>query len=270
MLIWEARRLSGRRLDCGRSGTPQSSRTTGRSPEGRSPKFRPNPGGRGTKSGHQANHWSSLEVDRDPGYTLLTWDRAAFAVGAGLDAFIRGGSAADRPRDAVHLKAQELVIRRHSRRVVGMPEEMIDREARTSRAADVLLHRRDDQTVQVEYALMEVIDWFADVGAPLRDWSRRLGAVDSYAVARMRPDDELPITIGCWIVRSTKRNRDLVAEHRNLFRSRFLGSGHAWSRALTTRKPHAARPSVAVGQRQRRAAIWFARVRFVRLRTLRR
>jgi hypothetical protein len=185
------------------------------------------------RAGLKQTTWSRLEVDRDPGYTVLTWDRAAFAVGASRDAFIRGGSAADRPRDAVHLKAQELTIRvsrpggwSHS------PKEMIDRDARTSRAADVLLYRRRPARPS-EYALMEVIDWFADVGAPLRDWSRRLDAVDRYGVSRMRPDDELPVTSGCWIVRATKRNRLLIAQHRNLFRSRFPGSGRAWLVAVT-------------------------------------
>ncbi len=90
---------------------------------------------------------------------------------------------------------------------------------------------------------MEVIDWFADVGAPLRDWSRRLDAVDRYAVARMRPDDELPMISGCWVVRATRRNSELLTEHRNLFRSRFPGSGHAWLHALTDpTKPCRANP----------------------------
>ena len=185
------------------------------------------------RAGLKQTTWSSLEVDRDPGYTVLTWDRAAFAVGASLEAFIRGGSAADKPRDAVHLKAQELTIRSAARGGwKALPEEMIDRDARTSRAADVLLYRRLPPPIPAEYALMEVIDWFADVGAPLRDWSRRLEAVDRYAVARMRPGDELPLISGSWIVRATRRNRELLTAHRGLFLSRFPGSGIAWLQAL--------------------------------------
>jgi transcriptional regulator with XRE-family HTH domain len=198
------------------------------------------------RAGLKQSTWSRLEVDRDPGYTLLTWDRAAFAVDARLDAFIRGGSSSDKPRDAVHLKAQELIIRTsRPGGWIALPEEKIDREARTSRAADVLLHRRPPLPTPAEYALMEVIDWFADVGAPMRDWSRRLEAVDRYGLARMRPDDPLPRWSGCWVVRATRRNRDLIAEHRNLFRSRFHGSGPAWLRALTDiRVPLPAEPSL--------------------------
>jgi hypothetical protein len=112
----------------------------------------------------------------------------------------------------------------------GLPEEPIDRDARTSRAADVLLFRRRPP-VPDEYALIEIIDWFDDVGEPLRAWSSRLSAVDRYAIARMT-DDVLPRTSGCWIVRATTRNRRLVADHANLFRARFPGSGRQWLNAL--------------------------------------
>ena len=80
---------------------------------------------------------------------------------------------------------------------------------------------------------MEVIDWFDDVGAPMRAWQRRLDAVERYAIARMSGDDPLPLINGCWIVRATRRNRQLVGEHENSFSARFPGSGHAWLAALT-------------------------------------
>lgn len=187
--------------------------------------------------------WSSLENDRDPRYTLLTWDCAAFAVGATLETFLRGGSAAGLPRDAAHLRAQELIIRMAVRGDwKALPEELIDREARTSRAADVLLYRRRASEA-AEYALMEVIDWFSDVGAPMRAWASRQDAVDRYAVARMVADDPLPRTSGCWIIRATRRNRDLIATHSHTFRARFPGSGTLWLKALTD--PHAAIPGEA-------------------------
>jgi hypothetical protein len=114
----------------------------------------------------------------------------------------------------------------------GLPEEPIDRDARTSRAADVLLFRRRPP-VPDEYALIEIIDWFDDVGEPLRAWSSRLSAVDRYAIARMT-DDVLPRTSGCWIVRATMRNRRLVTDHATLFRARFPGSGRQWLDALAS------------------------------------
>ncbi|CAN5816158.1 hypothetical protein BH24CHL5_BH24CHL5_06780 [soil metagenome] len=201
------------------------------------------------RAGLSQSGWSQLETAGDARFTLGTWDRAAHAVGATLDAFLRHASAATAPRDAVHLRHQELVIRTA---LAGgwraLPEEMIDRDARTSRAADVLLHRRRPGKT-AEYALGEIFDWFADVGAPTRDWWRRLDAVERYAVARMRPDDALPRVGGCWIVRATTRNRALIGEHRLFFRSRFPGSGRLWLAALAT--PGAAMPADA-------ALLWVA------------
>jgi hypothetical protein len=84
-----------------------------------------------------------------------------------------------------------------------------------------------------DYALCEVTDWVADVGDAVRDFQRRLAALDRYAVARM-VGDVVPRTSGFWLLRATQRNRRLVDEHRNFFRSRFPGSGRAWLAALTT------------------------------------
>src|SRR5688500_4661576 len=56
------------------------------------------------RAGISQSGWSRLEIDGDPRFTLATWDRAAHAVGGRLGAFVRGGSAAAAPRDAVHLK----------------------------------------------------------------------------------------------------------------------------------------------------------------------
>jgi transcriptional regulator with XRE-family HTH domain len=190
--------------------------------------------------------WSGLEVGGDGRVTLATWNRAAFAVGSRVDGFLKRASAASQPRDAVHLRHQELIIRVASQGGWrALPEEPIDREARSSRAADVLLERG------TEYALIEVWDWFDDVGGALRDWDRRLSALERYAIARMTIDAPVPRHGGCWVLRATHRNRQLVQEHRHLFRSRFPGSGSVWLATLTTpgRRPpdEAALLWVAVG-----------------------
>ena len=140
------------------------------------------------------------------------------------------------PRDAVHLRAQELVIATarpggwH-----GLAEAQIDRSSQTSRFADVLLSRPPRQPMEV--ALIEIIDWFEDVGAPLRQWPRRLEAVEQQAIARMVGDQSVPRVSGCWVIRATRRNRELVAQHANLFRASFPDSGRAWLVALTTAAP---------------------------------
>ncbi|HUR15686.1 MAG TPA: helix-turn-helix transcriptional regulator, partial [Candidatus Limnocylindrales bacterium] len=182
------------------------------------------------KAGISQSLWSQLESARSTGWTLLTWDRAAHAVGASFEAFIRGASAADQPRDIAHLKAQELVIRTSRAGLwASLPEQNIDRDARSSRAADVLLHRHIPPRPP-EYGLMEVFDWFPDVGDPMRAWSSRLDAVERLAIARM--GDDLPQVGGCWIVRATQRNRQLFNELAGIFTARFPGDPNAWLRAL--------------------------------------
>src|SRR5438105_4892487 len=80
----------------------------------------------------------------------------------------------------------------------------------------------------------------ADVGESVRDFDRRLAALERHAIAKMRTD-EVPRASGCCVLRATRRNRQLVAEHSAFFRSRFPGKGRAWIDALTT--PEAAMPT---------------------------
>jgi transcriptional regulator with XRE-family HTH domain len=194
------------------------------------------------RAGFSQGAWSRLETNSDPRYTLATWDRAAFAVGTSLHAYLADISAAGLPRDAAHLKGQELVLKTaafggwH-----GLPEERLDPEARTSRFGDVVLQRPKLRPKEV--ALVEIIDWFDDVGAPMRDWPRRLEALEKRSIGRMSSNEDLPTISGCWLVRATKRNRELIAEHSNLFHSRFPGSGPAWLAALT--QPHTTMPADA-------------------------
>ena len=182
------------------------------------------------KAGISPGTWANLENEKDGRVTTSTWSRAAMAADGELDAYIKRTTAADQPRDAVHLRHEELLIRMSGPGGWrALPEEQIDREARTSRWGDVLLQRRLAGTD--EYGLFEIFDWFDNVGDSTRDWLRRLDALERYAIARMR-DDNLPHTSGCWIVRATARNRQLIADHTAFFRSRFPGSGRAWLATL--------------------------------------
>jgi transcriptional regulator with XRE-family HTH domain len=184
------------------------------------------------RAGISRTEWSRLERGKKVA-TLPILGRAAASVGGSLHAYISETSAADQPRDAVHLRHQELILRiGRGGGWQGLPEEQLDRQAQTSRAADVLFHRRSSHDGVGEYALWEVWDWFADVGATVRDFGRRLDAVDRYAVARMQEGDRVPRTGGCIVVRATTRNRRLIANHANFFRSRFPASSAAWLAAL--------------------------------------
>ncbi len=149
------------------------------------------------------------------------------AVDSDLRAYLERVSSADHPRDAVHLRNQGSVLDLARKGGwTGVPEARLDRDARTSRSLDVLLTR------DVKWAMVEIWDWFDDVGGSFRDWDRRLDALERLAIARIPVEAAMPRTCGAWLVRSTRRNRELVRQHANVFRARFPGSAAEWVRAL--------------------------------------
>jgi hypothetical protein len=159
--------------------------------------------------------WSDLERGRGANVSLRVWVRAGDAVGSDLRAYLERASAADQPRDAVHLRHQELIARTAT---TGGWQVRPEASLGDAGVADLLLTR------PLELALLEAWNWFADVGEALRSWDRkleRLGARTNSAVS------------GCWVVRSTQRNRALVGDHRTLFTARFAGGAAEWMAALT-------------------------------------
>jgi transcriptional regulator with XRE-family HTH domain len=167
---------------------------------------------------------SALERGALVDATILVWTRVARAAGSDLRAYLERTTAADQPRDAVHLRHQELVARTAAAggwRV--LPEALLDADATRSRAADLVLARGN------EVVLVEVWDWLDDVGAAFRSFDRRLATVDRRSAAR----GEAGVRVaGLWVLRATRRNRHLVADHATLFRARFAGSGTSALRSL--------------------------------------
>ena len=175
---------------------------------------------------------SDAELGRTASLSLATWGRLAAAVGSDLHAYLSQASTTDLPRDHAHLRAQELVLRTAAGGGwTGRPEEMLDVNTTGSRAADVVLRRGG------EVALVEVWDWFEDVGAAIRSWDRRLARLEQTATASHPMDTGRPVAraCGCWVVRATRRNRLLVGEHRAFFRARFGIAGASWLAALRSR-----------------------------------
>jgi transcriptional regulator with XRE-family HTH domain len=183
------------------------------------------------KAGVSRTEWSTLELGRRPA-TFWAVNRAAHALGSNLSAYLDQVSAADVPRDAVQLRnAELLIVTAKPGGWLSLPEAQLDSDARKSRWVDVLLERRH-RHAPTEYCACEIWDWLADVGSATRDFVRRLQALDRYGVARMQGDDPVPRVSGFWLLRATKRNRELVAQHQNFFHDRFPGSGRAWLAAL--------------------------------------
>lgn len=177
---------------------------------------------------------SRMEHGQGDGATLETWAAVAAAVDEQLVAYLERASGATMPRDHAHLKSQELVIR--TSRPGGwrpMPEAALDPLAYRSRSVDVLLERRERRE-RGEIAVVEIWDWFDDVGAALRGLD---GKVE--ATRRLEPEGDATIS-GLWVVRATRRNRILVGELHALFAAKFPATSGAWLRALAD--PAAAMP----------------------------
>jgi transcriptional regulator with XRE-family HTH domain len=170
---------------------------------------------------------SKLERGDGPDVSLLAWIRACRAAGTDLRAYLERASAADQPRDAVHLRHQELVARTATDGGWRpMPEAIVDTDPTRSRAADLILRRGD------EIVLVEIWDWLEDVGGAFRSLDRRLAALERQMTARGHTDARVT---GLWILRATRRNRSLVADHGTLFRARFAGSATISLKALRSR-----------------------------------
>lgn len=160
-----------------------------------------------------------MERGRGANLSVRVWMRATHAVGADLHAYLEATSGAERPRDAVHLRHQELLAQYAAR---GQWKPMP--EARTGNGfVDMVLERH------AETAVVEVWDWLADVGDAFRSWDRKL----EQWRARVGASGQAARVAGIWVVRASRRNHRLVHDHPAIFRARFPASGAAWLAALT-------------------------------------
>ena len=80
--------------------------------------------------------------------------------------------------------------------------------------------------------LVECWNTIGDIGAAARSTSRKLAEAEALAIA---VGDDGPYRVaGCWVVRATRRNRELVSRYPEVFAYRFAGSSAGWLRTLNT------------------------------------
>ena len=78
-----------------------------------------------------------------------------------------------------------------------------------------------------EAVVVEVWNWFEDVGGALRGLDGKVAAL------RDQLDPRVEWTVrGLFVLRDTRRNRQLVTELGPMFAARFTGSARGWLRAL--------------------------------------
>lgn len=128
--------------------------------------------------------------------------------------------------------------------------ELPSRPANPTHSTDVGL--RDDAHRRL--VLAECWNTIGDVGAAARSTNRKQVDAEGLAAAiggarpvPGEPSDQPgpPYTVSTvWVVRATRRNRELVARYPELFASRFPGSSRAWAQALTTGSPPPGEPGL--------------------------
>jgi hypothetical protein len=130
--------------------------------------------------------------------------------------------------DAGHLAIQELVLRlgRHGG-FTGL-FELASRQHEPWRSVDVGL--RDDRSRRLW--CIECWNSFGDLGAAARSTARKVAEAEGLAVAL---GGEAPYAVrSCWVIRDTRRNRELLRRYPEVFAARFPGSSRGWVRALST------------------------------------
>jgi len=179
------------------------------------------------RAGISRSSVSALERGFGGGQSLDTWQRVSIAVGTPLIATLQRDPMEDTV-DAGHLAMQELVLRLGRGAGYARSFELVTKPAEPWRSTDVGL-RDDRRRVLV---LGECWNSVGDVGAGVRSTTRKVAEAEQYAVAMW--GDRPHRVASVWIVRATKRNRELVARYPEVFATRFPGSSRGWVAAPTT------------------------------------
>lgn len=178
------------------------------------------------RAGVSASSVSRIERGIGGGQTLDTWQRLALAAGSPLIVKLHRDPI-EEPSDAGHLAMQELVLRLGRRIGLARTFELASRPSEPWRSTDVGL--RDDRRRRLW--LIECWNSIGDIGAGARSTTRKVAEAEAFAVAV--GGERAYRVASCWVLRDTRRNRDLVRRYPEVFAARFPGSSRRWVDALT-------------------------------------
>jgi hypothetical protein len=139
-----------------------------------------------------------------------------------------GRDAFEPPADAGHLAIQDLVLRLGRQLGITRFLELPTRPSDPALSVDVCW--RDDRRRVL--LIHECWNTFGSINAAVRSTRRKVAEAEQLAAAA--GDDDGPYRVAaCWIVRDTRRNRELLARYPDVFAAAFPGSSRQWVRALT-------------------------------------
>jgi transcriptional regulator with XRE-family HTH domain len=168
------------------------------------------------------------KMERGDGGTLSleVWQQVALVLNLHLELTL-GRDPLEEPVDAGHLAIEELVLRIGRRAGYRRTFEVPTKPSDPSLSTDVGL--TDD--VKRRLIQAECVNTFGNVNAAIRSSDRKRAEAEALAISIGHGQ---PYTVHqVWVVRATRRNRQLIARYPEVFATRFTGSSNAWVRALT-------------------------------------
>jgi hypothetical protein len=153
-----------------------------------------------------------------------------FALSQALGIYLKvefGRDPVQEPDDAGHLAIQELALRLG--RLTGRQRtfELPTRPASPSFSIDVCTR---DEALRVLF-IEECWNTFGNINAAVRSTRRKIAEAEQLAVA---VGGAQPYRVAAvWIVRDTRRNREIMERYPEVFGAAFTGSSRAWVAALT-------------------------------------
>jgi transcriptional regulator with XRE-family HTH domain len=190
------------------------------------------------RAGVSAMMVSRLERGRGAHASLDTWQRVLTALGIPLTVNM-ARDPMEEPADAGHLKVQELILRLGRATDRGRSFELPTRPADPSRSSDTGLRDDPHRTL----LLVECWNTMGNIGEAARSSARKTAEAEGLAAAIGGDDGPYRIA-ACWVVRATRRNRELVARYPEVFAARFPGSSVGWARALSDGAPPPREPGL--------------------------
>lgn len=172
---------------------------------------------------------AQLERGTAPGASLEVWFALAEALGIYLKVEF-GRDPVQEPDDAGHLAIQELALRLGRQTGRQRTFELPTKPANPSLSVDVGL-RDDAQRVLI---LQECWNTFGNINESVRRTRQKVADAEQLAVAIGGEHGAYRVA-SVWIVRDTRRNREIVARYPEVFAAAFTGSSRGWVKALTTR-----------------------------------
>ena len=134
----------------------------------------------------------------------------------------------EEPLDAGHLLIQELALRLSRQLGVGRAFELPTKPANPALSIDVCLRDDPRRLLVIE----ECWNSFGNINASVRSTRQKIAQAEDLAVSIGGVEGPYRVA-ACWIVRDTRRNREILARYPEVFATTFTGASMQWVQALT-------------------------------------